>query len=271
MKVSVIIPAFNAESTIADAINSVFLQEMNEDIEIIVINDGSTDNTAQVVSSITLQNPQCKIVLLNQINQGVATARNNGVNIATGSYIAFLDADDIWKKNKLKRQIDFLDEHLDFSLVGGNFNGLGADFFRLKKIDNTDNYYEVTFDNLLLKHYFQPSTVLLRKDIFLNVGGFKSGMTHAEEGLLFFKLAYSYRCSLDKDIYINYGNNKHAFADSGLASNLKKMQAGEIYNLFYIYRAGMIGIIRFTSLVLYSCAKFTRRIFIKKVVFPLTR
>lgn len=98
MKVSVIIPAFNAECTIADAINSVFLQEMNENIEIIVINDGSTDNTAQVVSSITLQNPQYKIVLLNQINQGVATARNNGVNIATGSYIAFLDADDIWKK-----------------------------------------------------------------------------------------------------------------------------------------------------------------------------
>ncbi|ABN62364.1 glycosyltransferase family 2 protein [Shewanella baltica] len=271
MKISVIIPAFNAEKTIEESINSVFLQDMNELIEIIVINDGSTDLTVNVVNKIIEQNPLSKIIILNQNNQGVATARNNGVNKAIGEYIAFLDSDDVWEKYKLKRQADFLDMHLNFALVAGNFNGLGADFTLLKKIESDNSYYEVTFDNLLLKHYFQPSTVLLRKDIFVKVGGFKSGMTHAEEGLLFFKLAYSHKCALDKNITINYGNGKHAFGDSGLASNLRKMQFGELYNLCCIYRENKISVLRFIFLFFYSCAKFVRRVFIKEIILPFRR
>lgn len=96
--ISVVIPCFNAERYVCSAINSVLLQEWPE-IEIIVIDDGSRDSSASVVSNTF---PHVKLVRQN--NQGVAAARNKGIELALGEWIAFLDADDIWLPHKLAQQ-----------------------------------------------------------------------------------------------------------------------------------------------------------------------
>jgi glycosyltransferase involved in cell wall biosynthesis len=94
---SVVIPLYNKAEYITASINSV-LEQSFIDYEIIVVNDGSTDQSVTLIENITSD----KIRIYNQKNSGVSIARNNGVKFAKGEYIAFLDADDIWKNNHLE-------------------------------------------------------------------------------------------------------------------------------------------------------------------------
>ncbi|MBR1364866.1 MULTISPECIES: glycosyltransferase family 2 protein [Bradyrhizobium] len=101
-RVSVIIPSFNCASFLVEALDSVLEQTRPAD-EIIVIDDGSTDQTEEVLRPYLGQ-----IILLRQQNNGVSAARNNGIARATGDWVAFLDADDVWKPEKLSRQIEYI-------------------------------------------------------------------------------------------------------------------------------------------------------------------
>ena len=104
-EVSVIIPAYNASRTIGAAVDSVLAQTFT-DLELLVIDDGSQDDTADVVSAFA--DPRVKCV--RKENGGVSVARNWGLDLATGSYVAFLDADDAWRPAKLERQYHALGE-----------------------------------------------------------------------------------------------------------------------------------------------------------------
>jgi glycosyltransferase involved in cell wall biosynthesis len=98
-EVSVIIPAYNASRTIGTTIESVLAQTFT-DFELLVIDDGSQDDTADVVSSVADPRVRC----ISTENGGVSVARNRGLDLAAGSYVAFLDADDAWRPTKLERQ-----------------------------------------------------------------------------------------------------------------------------------------------------------------------
>lgn len=100
--VSIIMPAYNAQEFIDEAIESVILQTYNN-WELIIINDGSTDNTQQIANRYVAQDARVK--LINQANQGETASRNNGIKAATGEYIAFLDSDDFYFPNYLKKMI----------------------------------------------------------------------------------------------------------------------------------------------------------------------
>lgn len=104
---SVIMPAYNCEKYIAEAIESVLNQNYTN-WELIIINDCSTDNTEQIIKSYQQKDRRIKLINLTQ-NRGVANARNIGIRNAEGKYIAFLDADDIWQKEKLYKQIQLLE------------------------------------------------------------------------------------------------------------------------------------------------------------------
>lgn len=101
--VSVILPAYNAESFIFDAIDSVLTQTY-KNLELIIIDDGSTDNTASIISNYK------GIRYLHQQNSGAATARNHGISVAKGKFIAFIDADDLWLPEKIEEQVNFLNQ-----------------------------------------------------------------------------------------------------------------------------------------------------------------
>lgn len=95
-KISIILPVYNGEKYIKKAIESVLMQSL-DDFELIIINDGSTDNTAEIINSFDDK----RIILLNQPNQGPGQARNNGLKIACGEYVMFLDSDDWFCKDAL--------------------------------------------------------------------------------------------------------------------------------------------------------------------------
>jgi len=115
--VSVIIPVYNGQRFLAEAIRSVLDQTLPPD-EIIVVDDGSTDMTAQIVAELVVCSP-IPIRYLYQENQGPSAARNQGIAVASGELLALLDADDLWVRHKLADQYNYLVEHPDIVVVWG--------------------------------------------------------------------------------------------------------------------------------------------------------
>lgn len=114
--VSVVVPAYNVRHHIGEAIRSVQVQNFAE-LEIIVVDDGSKDNTGDFVAH---EFPEVR--LFRKLNGGAATARNMGMQAARGEYVAFLDADDVWLPGKLNAQIDYMESRPDVDLVCGGFS-----------------------------------------------------------------------------------------------------------------------------------------------------
>jgi glycosyltransferase involved in cell wall biosynthesis len=108
-KVSVIMPMYNSSNTIQRAASSV-LQQDYQDLELLIIDDGSSDNSVTLANELCKKDKRVKVFQLEK-NQGAAVARNKGIQNATGRYIAFLDSDDLWYSNKLSKQIDYINAH----------------------------------------------------------------------------------------------------------------------------------------------------------------
>jgi len=182
--VSIIMPAYNAEKYIEEAIESV-MQQSYVDWELIVVNDGSTDNTLSLIESFDDK----RIILLNQENAGVSTARNVGLCQAKGEYITFLDADDVLPQESLEVRILYLETYSHINLVDGKI--LVKDIGMHDILHVYSPYYE---GNLL------PRLLALDSQVFFNVCymfrrsildgiRFKESMTHAEDLLFYIELS----------------------------------------------------------------------------------
>ena len=132
--VSVIIAAYNASETIVRCLDSVKKQTY-PNIEVVVVNDGSTDGTKVIVEDYIAKNVALNIVLFNQINAGPSIARNNGIKYSTGKYIAFLDSDDEWFPEKVENQIECFLKYTEIDLVGCGYCIGGRGFDKKKRWD----------------------------------------------------------------------------------------------------------------------------------------
>ena len=167
--VSVVIPAFNAANTVARAIDSALRQIFDGILEIIVVNDGSTDRTAGMLAQY-----EPRIRIINQVNQGPAAARNAGVAQSDGEFIAFLDADDMFMANKLAQTVPLLAEHERASLLFHDAIALDQDGEQV-----TQSYvwperaHAPSMEEMLAKWWpIVPSTVVMRRKVFALCGGF---------------------------------------------------------------------------------------------------
>ncbi|MHC4206509.1 MAG: glycosyltransferase, partial [Planctomycetota bacterium] len=172
--VSVIIPCFNTAKYLSQAIESVLRQTFG-DFEIIVVDDGSTDNTPEVVKSFE----DGRIHYIYQKNKGLAGARNTGIRHSSGRYITFLDADDYFLPNKLKDQVTFLQEHPQYGLVAGGF--LRVD--QAGNIHGTFNAQvgEVSPEELLVQNRFVIHSTLIGRTWVEKAGCFDESLRGAEE------------------------------------------------------------------------------------------
>lgn len=259
--VSVIIPAYNAEQTIFKTLNSVFNQTF-KDYEIIIINDGSTDNTLKILNDIKAENYGHDIKIISQSNGGVSSARNAGMRVAQGDFIALLDSDDVWLPEKLLVQLEVFRNDSDIVFVGTSINDVKFKHFLLKKFSRITR---ITLKNLLFKNFFQPSTVIFKKSILNDVGFFDENQRYAEEGNFFMRIAFEYKCVLLNDCLLNYGDGKRGFGTYGLSANIKEMEKGELLNLKYAYKKLGINFILYSISVVFSILKYWRRIFIVKI------
>jgi glycosyltransferase involved in cell wall biosynthesis len=168
MKVSVVIPAYNAERHLREALDSV-LTQTHADREIVVVNDGSTDGTLDL-----LRDYEGRLRVFNQDNAGVSRARNRGVEESEGEWVAFLDQDDVWYGRKLEKQIKVLEEHPDASFIYCDLDVTDEDGNIVTRRASRNWDFKMDWIQALIGGRFHPfpSTVVIRKELFLEQGGF---------------------------------------------------------------------------------------------------
>jgi len=194
LRISVVIPLYNKNNAILHALNSVLAQSILP-VEIIIVNDGSTDGSELVVA--TLKHPLVKLV--NQLNQGVSSARNRGIEEAKSEWVAFLDADDVWLPEFLETITILIEKYPDCSMVAtsyflqdsaGNRSGM-----HLKKIlfDGEEgiltNYFQVASNSHPPIH---SSAVAIKREALITIGGFPQGVRSGEDLVTWAKLAFLY-------------------------------------------------------------------------------
>lgn len=197
--VSVVIPAYNAAHLLRRCVDSVLCQ--TEPVsEIIIVDDGSVDDTAKVVAS--LPGP---IRLLRQRNLGVSVARNTGIREARSTWIAFLDADDRWLSNKIERQMQCAVENTDADVIYSDAeveseSGASAGTFLTGKGPAVG----WVFDRLLNSCFVLPSTVLIKRDTLVRAGMFDERLCRAEDYELWLRIAANHRFAMVPDCLTIY-------------------------------------------------------------------
>ncbi len=183
MSISVVIPAYNASKFIADTIKSVLAQTLPAD-EVLVIDDGSTDNTAAIAASFE---PSVRVI--RTPNRRLPATRNLGVREAKSEWIAFLDADDIWEPNKLERQMQELSRspEADLCYTGRIVLVQQGDSTRLGDVVPVPPAAKIQ-QELLKQCKFTPSCVVMRRSTFLAVGGQDGSFDYVEDWELWLRL-----------------------------------------------------------------------------------
>jgi len=182
-EVSVVIPAYNAAPYVGQAVESVLAQTF-DDLEVIVVDDGSTDDTADVVGRV---GKSARYV--HQPNSGVSAARNKGIAESSGRYVAFLDADDTWLPEKLDRQLEALAAGPAYGLCHSAFIVSDVD---LRPIEVRNRRPPGTpLESLLLEGNVvgSPSTVICRRDLFDEAGGFDPDLSQCADWDMWVRLA----------------------------------------------------------------------------------
>lgn len=224
LPISVVMPAYNAALNLAAAVDSVLSQTF-EKFELIIIDDGSSDNTLYIAKEYSLKDE--RIVVIPQENRGAAVARNTGISMARGKYIAFLDADDVWDSRKLD---------LHFNHLEANEN-LGMSFARVVYMmpdgTPTDRISSAKLTNITPKDFFfenlavTPSNSVCRKDALIQVGCFDESFQNLgfEDVELFLRII----CSDWAIEGLDYPLIFYRLSESGASSNLDNMYNGWYY------------------------------------------
>ncbi len=193
--ISVVIPAYNAGKYVGRAIDSVLAQTLAPH-EVIVVDDGSTDNTAQVVAQY-----QSKVKYIVQENAGASVARNTGIKTADGEWIAFLDADDEWLPQKLHLQTELLDRNPDIVWTTGNYltcvcskNLQAPSIETAKAIELLDGkeYSDSFFRAFLKKVWGCTDSMIIRRDALIEAGMFRPGQLRGNDFDMWWRIAYRY-------------------------------------------------------------------------------
>lgn len=219
--VTVVIPAYNAEATLQRAIGSV-VQERRVPLELIVVDDGSTDLTPSVVDAVAEVDPRARRIT--RPNGHVAAACNTGIRAASGKYVAFLEADDEWLAGKLRRQLEILESHPEVGAVFSNFynhdevTGSRYIYFEQQRNILQDLPQKriaesgVIIDGDVRRYLIQSnfvlcSAIVVRRDLLLELGGFDESLKGAQDWDLWFRLG---------------GKTRFAYVEEPLATRHKR-------------------------------------------------
>jgi glycosyltransferase involved in cell wall biosynthesis len=218
-RISVVMPTYNRAAYIGSAIESV-LRQSYRDFELIIIDDGSTDDTRNLVAPF-LKDQRVRYILQN--NEGAAAARNHGLAVRRGKYVAFIDSDDTWESNKLELQIRVMEALPEVSVVCSDFSSVDSKGCRetshirsyFKVFDNYELSYEEVFQNILTEsveglqkdkgvywgniyetmlfgNVILTSTCLCREEVFKNTGLFDTNYSTLEDYDLFLRISNKY-------------------------------------------------------------------------------
>jgi glycosyltransferase involved in cell wall biosynthesis len=232
--VSVIIPAYNVAPFIAETLESLFAQ-IRGGFEAVVVNDGSTDETEERLAPY-----RDRIVYVSQKNMGLKAARNAGLRMARGRYVALLDGDDLWEPEFLETLVGMLESDPDLSVAYPNAVFLNSPKFAGKLYQDVFPAMEpVTFDRVLRRECYIFGSLVFRRQVLDDVGTFDEslGGTGAEDFDLWLRMlqrGYRFRFTVQPLVKYRWRHNSLSNTGVGLLEGVisvyEKFLAGELTN-----------------------------------------
>lgn len=257
---SVVIPAYNCETTILRTLQSVMAQTRIDLIEeIIIINDGSSDNTESMIRRFITDTPGMCVRYFKQNNHGVSYTRNKAIKMACANWIALLDSDDIWLEKKIERQQEIIIANPQILFLGSTYP-LKILFERRRGL------YKLSAKELCLRNMPNTPSVVFKKSVGMELGLFDENMKYCEDINFYqkFLLKDSYYVLAEKLIETSIG--KDFFSQSGLSSDLKQMHLGRNRNTHELHELGLISKSYMYVMLVMNEMKYLRRIMQKKIL-----
>lgn len=223
--VSIIIAAYNAEKTITETVESLLAQTYVEK-EIIITNDGSTDNTPQILDSFFKQHPNI-IKIIHQKNMGQSIARNASIAATKGAFIAFMDADDIWAENKIERQVKYLSNNPHIDMVYTEGMTIDEKGNKLNPFNCSKEFTGNCFETLFLNNDIIGSSVMVRKAVLDKVGTFTPYLRACENWELWTRISREHQIDfIDEELayYRQHDSNMSQNIDWMIENRLKAIR-----------------------------------------------
>jgi len=232
-RVSVIVPSYNAAVYLPFAIESVIAQTY-PDWEIVIVDDGSADNTRSVVDSFR-HRLQDRLRYIHQPNLGLSAARNTGIRAVRGEYIAMLDADDVWLPHRLARAVPVLDGDPETGLVHARVVRIDVQGTVTGQLKVEPEYLSGRIARDIytrLAHIVCP-TVMFRKSCLETAGWFDEAMHATEDRDLWFRIALRYKIAYIDEVLAQY-----RLSPTSITSNLDRLLKGQLYFAAKHYKSG---------------------------------
>lgn len=214
--ISVVIPTYNRASILSAAVNSVLGQTYPQR-EIIVVDDGSMDDTQQIIEHFKDQ-----VKYIRTVNGGASAARNVGVRHSRGELIAFLDSDDEWRVDKLKKQAELISAGFDMVIsdIEITDNERGSYTTQLRRMLPSDGQM---FEQVLKFPEITCSSMLIKRNVFDALGGFDESLKTAEDIDLLLRAAYSYKLALVPEPLVRYRKSSDSLSNKVFTQNRLKV------------------------------------------------
>ncbi|MBD1921809.1 glycosyltransferase [Microcoleus sp. FACHB-831] len=216
--ISVIVPVFNGEITIRDTIESVLNQSFS-DFELITIDDGSQDSSLDIISQI----PDSRIKVFSYSNAGLAASRNRGLAQASGEYISFIDADDLWTQDKLEAQLNALIDNPQAGVAYSWTDYIDDSSQFLRRGSHISANGDVLEKLLLVNFLENGSNPLIRREAFNSVGNFDESLPAAQDWDMWLRLAARYHFIAVRSPQILY-----RVSASSMSANVFRLEAATL-------------------------------------------
>jgi len=216
--ISVVIPTYNSENFITKTLETVYSQTYNN-YEVIVADDGSTDNTVGVVKSLFLKYPVRNKALLINKHEGPGAARNKGIKGASGDWISFLDSDDLWNHDKLERVVGYILKNEGIDLVCHSLVAIDGSKETLMNPSKSFNNKIDPFLSMYREHYLYTSALTVKKDILYQAGLFDNRLPSAQDYDLWLRLGLINKIKMG---FIEESLSKHIVREGNISSNVER-------------------------------------------------
>lgn len=221
--ISVILPVYNGSKFLSNAIDSI-LNQTFVDFEFIIINDGSTDNSLKIIESYQKKDKRIKIV--SRGNKGLIETLNEGFSLAKGKYIARQDDDDVSHLTRFEKQVNFLENNIEYALCGTLYNVVDEEnnFIRKHYLPSTnENIQKHLFDSC-----FGHGSVMIRREMILDMKWYRKEALHVEDYDFFIRIAQKHKVyNIPEFLYEwCFRNNSVSYSNFEIQRN-KKYLVGE--------------------------------------------
>lgn len=266
LKISVVIAVFNSEEFIKKAIDSVLCQV--NILEVIVVNDGSTDRTDAILKEMAEQHLKIKLLYHKDgVNKGRAASRNLGIIHAKGDYIAFLDSDDFYLENRFEKDLKILESNTQ---IDGVYNALGVHFYRNYTVEEFERLKLTSIkianiqpDDLFVHMspiggdgYFSGDALIVRREVFNKVGLFNEKLKVCEDTELWLRLAAMCRLApgvIDRPVVMRGVHEDNVFTKHALYDTYRLLAYKEFFHWLQIHMNNDKVKIGLTWKLLYAC------------------